>query len=154
MSGSFCKTATGDFPVAALRKVSVAESEALDDLLVFLLGAFLDEVQQLAALGNHGQQSAAGREVLLVDVEVVRQMENPLGEEGHLVWGAAGVSFVELIFFQVDFFCIAHGLRGWIQRLPDRPWLVVEGAGNPSAYGFARKLPCPVDFFIFLSLVD
>jgi hypothetical protein len=33
-----------------------------------------------------------------------------------LVRGAAGVSFVELIVFQVDFFGIAHGRRGWIQH--------------------------------------
>ena len=105
-------------------KCLVAESEAGDDLFVFLLRAFFDEIQHLAALGNHGQQAAAGREVLLVDVEVIRQMEDPLGEQSHLIGCAAGVSFVELIVFQVDFFGIAHGLRGWVQRVPDRPWLV------------------------------
>ena len=97
--GRFAKSPRVVFPWRSCGEGLVAESEAGDDLFVFLLRALLDEVQQLAALGNHRQQAAAGREVLFVDVEVVRQMENPLGEEGHLVRGAAGVSFVELIVF-------------------------------------------------------
>ena len=42
---------------------------------------------------------------------MVRKVENPCGEERHLVGGASGVSFVELIGFEVDFFC-AHMGRG------------------------------------------
>ena len=114
------------------------ETEAADDLLVFLLGAFLDVIQQLAALGDQGEEATAGREVLLVDVQVVREVEDPLGEESHLVRGAAGVSFVELIVFFVDFFSIAHGRRGWIQRLPGRPRLMVERGRKRPGGGFAR----------------
>ena len=33
-------------------------------------------------------------------------MEDPLGEESYLIRGAASVSFVELIVFFVDYFCI------------------------------------------------
>lgn len=126
--------------MAALRKMLAAESEAFDDLLVFFLGTLLDVIQQLTALGNEGEESAAGREILLVDVEVIREMEDPLGEECHLVRGAAGVSFVELIVFQVDFFGIAHGLRGWIQPAPGRPWFKVGRGRKPAAAGFARQL--------------
>jgi hypothetical protein len=124
-----------------------AESEAFDDLLVFFLGAFLDEIQQLTTLGNQGEESTAGGEILLVEVEVIREMEDPLGEEGHLIRGAAGVSFVELIVFQVDFFGIAHGLRGWIQPLPGRPWLRVERGRKPATGLFARKLGNERRFF-------
>lgn len=49
-----------------------------------------------------------------MDVQVVREVENPLGDEGHLVRGAAGVTVVELIVFEVDFVG-SHGLRGWSQ---------------------------------------
>jgi hypothetical protein len=126
--------------VAALRKILAAESEAFDDLLVFFLGTLLDVIQQLAALGNKGEESTAGGEILLVDVEVIREVEDPLGKEGHLIWGAAGVSFVELIVFQVDFFGIAHGLRGWIQPAPGRPWLRVGRGRKPAAGRFARQL--------------
>jgi hypothetical protein len=99
-----------------LRRVLAAESETSNDLLILLFGTLLDVIQQLAALGNQGEKATAGREVLLVDVQVVRQMENPSGEQGHLIWGAAGISFVELICFEVDFFS-AHGRRGWVQLL-------------------------------------
>ena len=115
MPGPLCKTAT-EFSVAACEIGLAAESETSNDLLILFFGTFLDVIQQLAALGNQGEEATAGREVLLVDVQVVRQMENPCGEESHLVRGAAGVSFVELIVFFVDFFSIAHGRRGWIQR--------------------------------------
>ena len=93
--------------MTALRKGLATESEALDEPQVLLLRAVFDVIQQLAALGNHGEQAAAGREILLVDVQVVRQVEDPFGEEGHLVRGAAGVTFVELIVFGVDF-VVAH----------------------------------------------
>ena len=81
-------------------------------MLILLIGALFDVIQQLTPLGNEGQKSTAGREVLLVDVEMVREMEDPGGEQGHLVWGAAGVSFVELIVFDVDYFLFGHGRRG------------------------------------------
>ena len=100
--------------MAAVRRVLVAKSEALDDLLVFFLGAVSDEVEQLAAARNHGQKTAAGREVLLVRVEVIGEVMNALGEQCDLIRCATGVAFVELIILGVDFFS-AHGRRGWIQ---------------------------------------
>ena len=90
--------------MAAVRRVSVAESEALNDLLVFFLGAVLDEIEQLAAARNHGQKAAAGRKVLFVRVEVVGEVMNALGEQCDLIGCAAGVAFVELIILGIDFF--------------------------------------------------
>ena len=95
--------------MTAPQKGLATESEALDEPQVLLLRSILDVIQQLAPLGNHGEQTAAGREILLVDVQVVRQVEDPFGEEGHLVRGAAGVTFVELIVFGVDY-VVAHGI--------------------------------------------
>lgn len=93
-----------------------AETEALDELLVFLVGTLFDVIQQFTALGNEGEKATARREILFVDVQVVREVEDPLRDQGHLVRRAAGISFVEFIVFFVDFFCIAHVRRGWIQR--------------------------------------
>lgn len=137
MPGPLCKTATG-VSRGCLRNWLAAETETSNELLILFLRALLDVIQQLAALGNEGQEATAGREVLLVDVQVVREMEDPLGEESHLVRGAAGVTFVELIVFFVDFFSIAHGRRGWIQRLPGRPRLMVERGRKRAEGGFAR----------------
>ena len=109
----------------------------MDDLLVAFFRALLDVIKKFAALGNQGEESTAGREVLLVDVQMVGQMEDPSGEERHLVWGASGVSFVELIGFEVDFFS-AHGSKGWIQRVPDRPRFKVGCGGKPTDAKFAR----------------
>lgn len=133
--------------MAVLRKGLVAESQPLDDLLVFLLGALLDEVQQLAALGNKGQQATARREVLLVDVQVVREVEDPPGEQGHLIRGAAGVSFVELIVFQVDFFG-AHGRRGWIQQSAGSSLVLVGGAEESRAPRFCKTIAVPTGIFL------
>ena len=117
MPGPLCKTATGTSRGCSCEIRLAAESKSSDDLLVFFLGAFLDVIQQLATLGNQGEKATAGREILFVDVQVIREMEYPLGKQGHLVRGTASVSFVELIVFFVDFFSVGHGRRGWIQPL-------------------------------------
>jgi hypothetical protein len=107
--------------VAALQKVVglAAETEAIDQLLVFVFGVRLDVIKVFPADGNELEEAAAGREILFVDVQVVREFKNPLGEKRDLIGGAAGVSFVELIICECDFFC--HGRRGWSQPEPDRP---------------------------------
>ena len=74
----------------------------MNDLLVFFLGAVFDEIEQLAAARNHRQKAAAGREVLLVRVEVLGEVLNALGEECDLIRCAAGVAFVELIVLGID----------------------------------------------------
>jgi len=66
---------------------------------------------------------------------VIRQVKDPLGEESHLILCAAGVSFVELIFFQVD---VAHDRRGWIPQVPDRPRLMVERGRKTQESDLAR----------------
>lgn len=92
-----------------------AQAQTLNNLLVALLALALDVIQMLAAHGNQFEQSTPGRKILAVDIQVIRNMMDPLGEQGHLVGGAAGVSFVELEFFQVD--CVfAHGSKGWFQH--------------------------------------
>lgn len=57
----FCKTATEETPVAVIAKLVLlaAESEVSDELLIALIALALDIVEELAALGNHFQESAA-----------------------------------------------------------------------------------------------
>ena len=102
-----------------------AQAEVSDELLVILFALALDVIKELAALGNHFQESAAGGEILLVDQQVLGELEDPLGEQCHLIWGAAGVFFVDFIRREVDWllFCFyAHFDKGWSQRSsPTRP---------------------------------
>ena len=89
-----------------------------------------------------------------MDVQVIREVENPLGEQSHLVWGAAGVTFVELIVFEFDLFG-AHRGRGWLKRGPERPRLGVGTGRNLQISGFARQIREPVgDASHFLLVVD
>jgi len=124
----------------------VTESEALNNLQVTLFGSFFDEIKQLAALGNHRKQAPTRGKILLVGFEMLGEMGNPLSKEGHLVRCAASVSFVELIFFQVDF-VFAHGLRGWIQQLPERPWLGLSAEENPDVRVWQDNCPDPGELF-------
>jgi len=89
------------------RESLLAETEALNDLLVALLRLTLEVVEQLAALRDQLEKTAAGREVLRVGVQVVGEVLNALGQKGGLVAGAAGVLFVNLVFLQID---VAHDL--------------------------------------------
>lgn len=115
-----------------------AESEALDDLLVFFFGACLDVVEEFPALRDQLEQAAAGREILLVNVEVVREVEDALGHQGHLIGCATGVTFVKLVVFQVD--CVvAHIGRGWDQRSPGRPRLGVGAESSVRGGGMQGK---------------
>ena len=84
-----------------------------------------DVIKELAATGDQLGQAATRGEILVVQVQVVGQVQNSLGEQGDLVRRASGVSFVELICFGIDGGG-AHGRKGWAQlRLPGRPrWRV------------------------------
>jgi hypothetical protein len=80
----------------------------LEELLVALLGVGLHIVEQLAALGDQFQKSAAGRCVLLMNREVARQVDDALGHQGDLVIGAAGVGVVDLVVREIDGAAFAH----------------------------------------------
>ena len=111
-----------------------AEAQALNDLLVAILGLALDVIQVLAAHRDELEETAARREVFAVDIQVIRNVVDPLGEQGHLIGGAAGVSFMELEFFQVD--CVvAHGSKGWFQLCRRNVlgwWFGAESSSHPS----------------------
>src|SRR5690606_13446430 len=70
---------------------SAAETQPLDDSLVFLRFGRLQVVQQLAALVHHLHQPAAGSMVTLVRVEVTAEAVDALGQQCNLHFRRAGV---------------------------------------------------------------
>ena len=139
----FCKTATGETPVAAFAKLVLlaAKSEVFNQLEVVRIALALDVIKEFAALGNHFQESAAGGEILLVNEEMIGEFKDPLGKQCDLVRCAAGVFFVDLIRLEVDFFffCFyAHVDKGWAQRLsPSRP----RGRNEAGKRGICKDFP-------------
>jgi hypothetical protein len=97
--GPFRETATGFFQWLSCGEWLAAESEALDDFQIALVGTLLDVIQEFTALGDQGEKPTAGRKVLFMNVQMIRKVKNPCGKQGHLIRGAAGVSFMELIGF-------------------------------------------------------
>lgn len=94
---------------------SAAESEITDEFLVFLVALTLDIIKEFAALRNQLEETAARGEILFVRVEVLGEIEDPLGKKSYLIRGASGVSFMELIRLEVDgfLFCFnAHFDKG------------------------------------------
>ena len=83
--------------------------------MVFRFVTLFDVVEVLAALRDEGEKAAAGRKVLLMNLEMLSEAEDPLGHHRGLIRGATGISFVELVVFQVDLLgCaigIAHNIR-------------------------------------------
>ena len=63
---------------------SAAQSQTGDQILVGLLVAGLDVVQKIAALADHRQQAPARTEILLVCLQMLGQVHDPLGQDGHL----------------------------------------------------------------------
>ena len=62
-----------------------AQTEIVDELLVFSLVLALDVIKQLATLRNELQKSTTRGKILLVGIEMLGQIENSLGEKGDLV---------------------------------------------------------------------
>jgi hypothetical protein len=104
-----------------------AETEALDGFLIALRGGVFQIVQQAPAEGHQLQQTAAGREVLLVRAKVLREVIDALAEERDLIIGTAGITRVQLVLSRID------GIRGHFRRkvqqqspygtpLPVLPW--------------------------------
>ena len=69
-------------------------------------------IQQIAAMADHFQQAAAGVMVLLVHLQVLGQVVDPLGEDGDLDLGRTGVPLMRRIFLDNrGFFFRQHGFH-------------------------------------------
>lgn len=94
-----------------------AETEALEELLVALVGGQLEVVKQLATTCDHLKQAATCGVIFLMRGEMLREIVDPLRQEGHLDVGAAGVFFVDLEGGGIDGGCFAHGSFEWPDNL-------------------------------------
>src|SRR6266705_6460399 len=70
----------------------LADAKSLNNVFVALGVVFLEVVQQAAPLAHHHEKTAPGRVVLLVGVEVLRQLPYPLAQNRNLHFRTAGVA--------------------------------------------------------------
>jgi len=82
-----------------LRKKLVAQLELLGNGLVTADVLALQIFEQAAALTNHHQQPATGAVILLVGLQMFRQMVDPLREQRDLDVGRTGVFNMQLKLF-------------------------------------------------------
>jgi len=79
------------------------ETERLEKFLVALVIGAIEVLEKLAALGDHDDQSATGVMVLLVKLEMLREVEDLLGQTCDLHVGAPRVLLVKGEFGEIDF---------------------------------------------------
>jgi hypothetical protein len=94
-----------------------AETEALEELLVALVGGQLEVVKQLATTCDHLKEAATCGVIFLMLAKVLRQIVDSLRQEGHLDVGAAGVFFVDLEGGGIGGGSFAHGSFEWPDNL-------------------------------------
>ena len=75
----------------------LADAEFLNDLFV-ALGIVLSEVvKQAATLADHHEKAAPGGMVLLMRLEMLRQLTNTLTQDGDLDLGGTGVGVMSAV---------------------------------------------------------
>ena len=88
----------------------VPEAQFLDDLPVAVDIRTLQVIQETAASSDHFEESTTAVVVLFVGPEVIRQIVDPLGEQGDLNAGRATVGLVGPIFLDGRAFFESHVL--------------------------------------------
>ncbi len=78
------------YGIQALGKL-LADAEFLNDGLVSLGVVLLQVIQQATALADHDEEPAPGRVVLLVGLEMVGQLADPLTEDRDLDLGGPSI---------------------------------------------------------------
>src|SRR5687768_9037699 len=92
-----CAPRGSDRPVTPPRQVSPAQTEALDQRAVAVDVHLGQVVQQTAATADHQQKTTAGVVVVLVLLEVLREIGDALAQQSHLRLGRAGVAVVQTV---------------------------------------------------------
>src|SRR5690349_18968438 len=92
-----CTPRGSDRPVTPPRQVSPAQTEALDQRAVAVDVHLGQVVQQTAATADHQQKTTAGVVVVLVLLEVLREVGDALAQQGDLRLGRAGVAVVQTV---------------------------------------------------------
>ena len=81
----------------------LADSELPDDVAVTVRSVRLQVIQKSAAPAHHHEQTAAGREVLFVGLEMLRQFIDATAQDRNLNFGAACIAVMRTIL--IDDFC-------------------------------------------------
>jgi hypothetical protein len=84
------------------------QAKRLYDGAVSLDVIFLDVVEQASAPPNQHEQPSAGMVVLFVDLQMLGQILNAMGEQSNLDFGAAGVGIMQFIFFDQLLFVLGR----------------------------------------------
>jgi len=76
---------------------SLTDTELRDDRAVTLNIGIFEIVEQIAAVADHLQQAAAGVMVLGMDLQMLRQLVDPGGQDGNLDLRRAGVLVMQTV---------------------------------------------------------
>lgn|SRR5215475_6642287 len=82
---------------AAGRRRSFADAEFLNNVLVSLGVVGLKVIEQATPLAHHHQKAAPGSVVLLMGLEVLRQLANTFAQDGDLYFRTSSVGRVRAI---------------------------------------------------------
>ena len=88
-------------------KLLLADAELADDRLVTLGIVFLQIVQQATALADQHEKPAARAVVFLVRLEVLRQLANPLAEQGDLNFRTARIAGMRAVSVNEGFLLLS-----------------------------------------------
>src|SRR5579872_2667177 len=88
-------------------KSLLADAEFADDRLVTLGIVFLQIVQQATALADQHEKPAARAVVFLVRLEVLRQLANPLAEQGDLNFGTTRITRMRAVLVNEGFLLLS-----------------------------------------------
>jgi len=86
-----------------------AQLELLGKLVVTIRVCIVEIIQETTALSDHLEQATTGAVILLVDLQVLGQLVDALGQERNLNVGRTGVFFMQAHVFDRGFFvCFCH----------------------------------------------
>ena len=103
---AFSDTLWEQFP-GLISQALLADAELANDRLIALGIVSLEVVEQATSLADQHEQAAARAVVLLVRLEVVRQLANAFTDDGDLDLGTPGVSRVRLILVNYGFLLLS-----------------------------------------------
>src|SRR5262249_21397886 len=135
---------------AALPRALFAQAERFDQLAIAIEALALEVLEQRTALADHLEQAAAAVVVLVVELAVLGEVQDALGQKGDLHFRGAGVALV--LPKLRDRLGLAYGgnRHGNSSRRRPRPgWNVCRGraqiGGNHAerqALGATWRTPC------------
>ena len=85
----------------------LAKTEFLNDALIAVKIRSSQIIQQPSPLSDQFQESAAGMVILLMDLEMISEIVDPVAENGYLNFRRAGVILMKLETMDNVFFCIS-----------------------------------------------